>query len=170
MDASSDKLSSEVYRLIEAKEPKPIAPLSGEELIVARPVVKARLSRPLDTIAETADEHLAGPELSGSRISPVSHVPVSLHDESLKLPNLPYAPPPSATPLAQVGKEYLRMANRPRPALQGRPGPFLHSIVEDKPTIPLAMQTVGHAMLRTKGKRGTPRRPQTRRLPDENAL
>ncbi|KAI0327054.1 hypothetical protein GY45DRAFT_1167851 [Cubamyces sp. BRFM 1775] len=170
MDASSDKLSSEVYRLMEAKEPKPIAPLSGEDLTMVRPVVKARLLRPLDVIAETADEHLASSELSGPHISPVSHVPMSLHGESLKHPALSCAPPSSATPLAQVGKEYLRMANRPRPALQGRPGPFLHSIKEDKPTIPLATQTMGHAMLRTKGKRGTPRRPQTRRLPDENAF
>ena len=129
-----------------------------------RPATKARLSQPLDVTVEC----VSIPRLSSDN-SKVSHASMRPLEGSFRLSSIFWTPPPTATSLAQVSKEYLRISERPRPALRGRPGPFIHAIYEEEETPFIHLKpTIGHPMVRTKGKKGTPRRPKISMLPDEN--
>ncbi|KAJ8488360.1 hypothetical protein ONZ51_g3634 [Trametes cubensis] len=168
---SSYGLPSTVCKLRRAEESKPIASVGDDDFIMMRPLGKARLSQPLDIIAESVDESITCTPSFASQSQAALNAPTPAPDKSFKLHAMFWTPPPNATSLAEVAKEYLRIAERPRPALRGRPGPFLHAIhEEEKATTQLPTQTMGHPMIRTKGKKGTPRRPKTRSVADENAL
>lgn len=164
MATSNNQLHTTIYEVEEEEDSESIESLDEEEFVMMRPVTKARLSQPLDATVEC----VSIPALSSGN-SKVSHVPMRPIEGPFSLSSIFWTPPPTATSLAQVAKEYLRISERPRPALRGRPGPFIHAIYEEEETPFIYMKpTIGHPMVRTKGKKGTPRRPKARMLPDEN--